>query len=120
MGQTWTVAPERPVLLGKFSALPDSVIGPVWLRMSVVAGAEPVKNLYISANDTGEVAHCTWVESGMLTFVAPVIDLPGGDSGPRVAHRASVRTPPGGELAVWPSMFTYSATFAARDGLLLR
>ena len=74
--------------------------------MSVVAAGLPLKNLYISAKDTADVADWTCVESGMVTFVAPVMERPGGDSGPLVAHSASVRTPPGGELAVRPSMFT--------------
>src|ERR1700738_1351865 len=105
-GHTWTVAPASPVLLGKVRAFPERVIGPGGDRMSGVAGAEPVKNSYISRNEIGEVALCTCVESGMVTFLAPVIDRPGGDSGPLVAHSASVRTPPGGEVAVWPSTFT--------------
>src|SRR5205814_118494 len=106
IGQTSTVAPDSPLLFGNNSAFPESVILPLSGTMSVVAGAAPLKNLYISPKETAEVAAWTWVESGIDTFVAPVIERPGGDSGPLVAHSASVDTPPGGDVAVRPSMFT--------------
>src|SRR2546421_10994390 len=100
------VAPANPEFCGKLTALPERVIGPFWGTIRVFAGALPVKNLYIHQNDNGEVAHCTWVESGIETLVAPVMLRPGGESGPFVAHSASVRTPPGSAVAVWPSILT--------------
>jgi hypothetical protein len=39
----------------------------------------------------------------MVTFFAPLSDRPGA---PLPAQMARVGTPPGGEEACWPSMFT--------------
>jgi hypothetical protein len=71
--------------------------------MSVVLGSRPVKNLNISAKDCGEVADWTWVWLGTVTLVAPPIERPGI---PLPAQMARVETPPGGEAASAPSMFT--------------
>jgi hypothetical protein len=65
--------------------------------------SRPVRNLYIALNVSNDVADCTCVWFGTVTLVAPTISRPGV---PRPAQIASVGTPPGGALAVRPSMFT--------------
>jgi len=50
-----------------------------------------VKNVYISTNDSADVATCTWVWFGIVTFAAPPIARPGV---PLSAQMASVGTPP--------------------------
>jgi hypothetical protein len=62
-----------------------------------------VKNGKIAANVSAEVADWTWVWLGTVTLVAPPIDRPGV---PLPAQIARVGTPPGGESACPPSMFT--------------
>ena len=74
----------------------------------------PVKKRYIGLNDSADVATCTCVWFGTVTFSAPVISLP---AVPRPAQMARVGTPPGGAAAVRPSMFTYLRMFAARAGV---
>jgi hypothetical protein len=99
--QILSFTPSATVFCGKSCARPESVIRR-WPTMSLFARL-PVKKRYISANDSREVATCTWVWFGIVTLVAPTICRPGT---PRPAQSASVGTPPGGASAVRPSMFT--------------
>jgi hypothetical protein len=92
-----------PTFWGNSTARPAIVILPCSGTMSVVSGAWPVKNLNISANDSAEVADWTCVWLGTVTLIAPPIERPGV---PLPAQMARVGTPPGGEVACAPSMFT--------------
>jgi hypothetical protein len=70
--------------------------------MSVVRGARPVRNSYITPNVSADEATSTWLWLGSSWFSAPAIcraSFP-------IPHTASVGTPPGGAAAGKPSMFT--------------
>jgi hypothetical protein len=103
-GQSSSEAFCTPTFCGKSTARPAiSIQCRRSGTMRVVAAGCPVRNWYIAANVSGEVADSTCVWFGTVTFVAPPIDRPGA---PAPAQIASVGTPPGGEAACCPSMLT--------------
>ena len=101
---TFSVAPSSPLFCGKLVTRPESS-GRICGSTLVVNGARSRRKRYISKNASSDEATCTCSWSASVTFVAPTIS---GGTGrfTAPAQSASVGTPPGGAVAVRPSMFT--------------